>query len=311
MSYKLPFTSDPSRRDDTSPEGWTRRQVLGLLAAGIGGGALLPSLAGAAKRSAHSTAHANAYPGARLDRIGLQLYTVRAALTKDIEGTIAAVAKAGISEVEFFNPFGKDGAWWREVLTRHGLTAPAAHEGLPRTDDAWGPVFERAQAIGHKLVIVPSSSMEYRGSRANWQRLAARLNTAGEMARAAGLEFGYHNHDYEFAAVDGTTGYDVLTSETDASLVKLELDLYWAVKAGQDPMALMNRFAGRVVAVHVKDAGPPPERVMLDVGKGTIDFKSLIATGRRQGLRHWFIEHDNPTDPIASITASAAALKAL
>ncbi|MBX9857553.1 MAG: sugar phosphate isomerase/epimerase, partial [Gemmatimonadaceae bacterium] len=161
------------------------------------------------------------------------------------------------------------------------------------------------------LVIVPSSSMEYRGSRANWQRLAARLNTAGEKARAAGLEFGYHNHDYEFAAVDGTTGYDVLTSETDASLVKLELDLYWAVKAGQDPMALMNRFAGRVVAVHVKDAGPPPERVMLDVGKGTIDFKSLIATGRRQGLRHWFIEHDNPADPIASITASAAALKAL
>jgi len=288
---------------DVRPVGWTRRNVLRLLAAGVGGGALLPSLAHAMDMGRPATA--------RLDRIGLQLYTVRSALAKDIEGTIAAIAKVGITELEFFNPFGKDGAWWRELLTRHGLTAPAAHEGLPRTDDGWGPVFERAQAIGHKLVIVPSSSMEYRGSRANWQRLAARLNAAGEKAKAAGLEFGYHNHDYEFAPVEGTTGYDIITSETDASLVKLELDLYWAVKAGQDPMALMKKWPGRVVAVHVKDAGPAPERVMLDVGKGTIDFKSLIATGRTQGLRHWFIEHDNPADPIASITASAAALKAL
>ncbi len=307
MSQKPSCSPHTAHHDALCHDGWTRRRVLRLLAAGIGGGALLPSLA----RAAHLSAHPFAHPSTRLDRIGLQLYTVRTALTKDLEGTIAAVAKAGISEVEFFNPFGKDGAWWRELLTRHGLTAPAAHEGLPRTDDGWGPVFERAQAIGHTLVIVPSSSMEYRGSRANWQRLAARLNIAGEKAKAAGLEFGYHNHDYEFAPVDGTTGYDVITSETDASLVKLELDLYWAVKAEQDPMALMKRFAGRVVAVHVKDAGPPPERVMLDVGKGTIDFKSLIGAGRSQGLRHWFIEHDNPADPIASITASAAALKAL
>jgi sugar phosphate isomerase/epimerase len=303
MLEKPSIPSTAAHDNDMSRDAWTRRRVLRLLAAGIGGGALLPSLARAASLSTH--------PSVRLERIGLQLYTVRAALAKDIEGTIAAVAKAGISEVEFFNSFGKDGAWWRELLTRHGLTAPAAHEGLPRTDDAWGPAFERAQAIGHQLVIVPSSSMEYRGSRANWQRLAERLNIAGEKAKAAGLEFGYHNHDYEFASVDGTTGYEVLASETDASLVKLELDLYWAVKAGQDPMALMKKFAGRVVAVHVKDAGPPPERAMLDVGKGTIDFKSLIATGRRQGLRHWFIEHDSPADPIASVTASAAALKAL
>jgi sugar phosphate isomerase/epimerase len=83
------------------------------------------------------------------------------------------------------------------------------------------------------------------------------------------------------------------------------------VKAGQDPLAIMQRWPNRIVAVHVKDAGPAPERRMTDVGAGTIDFKTILATGRTQGLRHWFIEHDNPTDPLASITASAAALKKL
>ena len=139
-------------------------------------------------------------------------------------------------------------------------------------------------------------------------RLTERLNTGAQMAKAAGLQFGYHNHDYEFTPVDGTTGYDIITSQTDKSLVKLELDLYWAVKAGQDPLAIMAANSGRVICCHVKDAGPAPERKMLEVGAGTIDFKMLLAKGREHGLQHWFIEHDQPTDALASITASAAAM---
>lgn len=290
--------------------GWTRRDVMRVLAAGVTGGALLPAL-GRASGITDAAADEDAGSASRIERIGLQLYTVRSALSKDIEGTMAAIARVGITEVEFFNMFGKEASWWRPLLDRHGLTAPAVHQGLPATDDEWGPIFDRSREMGHQIVIVPSVGNEYRGTRANWQRLAERLNVAASRARAAGLEFGYHNHDFEFAPVDGTTGYEILTTATDPDLVKLELDIYWAVKAGQDPMALLRRWPGRVVAVHVKDAGPPPERVMLDVGKGTIDFKSLLATGRAQGLRHWFIEHDNPADPIASITASAAVLKTL
>lgn len=277
----------------------SRRDVLRLLAAGVAGSTLLPHLAQAA-------AHAGR---PRIERMGLQLYTVRAALAKDIEGTVAAIARAGITELEFFNPFGKDVAWWNALLRKHDLTAPSSHEGLPKTDDDWGPIFDRAHGMGHRLVIVPYVGDEYRGTRANWQRLADRLNVGAQKAKAAGLQFGYHNHDFEFAPVEGTTGYDILTTQTDKELVKLELDLYWTVKAGQDPLAIMKRWPNRIVAVHVKDAGPAPERKMTEVGAGTIDFKSILATGRTQGLRHWFIEHDNPADPIASITASAAALK--
>lgn len=283
---------------------FTRRDVMRLLAAGVAGGSLLPHIA-----QADASPSLDAVP--RIDRMGLQLYTVRSALSKDIEGTIAAIAKAGITELEFFNPFGKDVAWWNALLKKHNLTAPSSHEGLPKTDDEWGPIFDRAHGMGHKLVVVPYVGDEYRGSKANWMKLANRLNTGAAKAKAAGLQFAYHNHDFEFAPVEGTTGYEIITTNTDANAVKLEMDIYWTVKAGQDPLALMKRWPNRIVAVHVKDAGPAPERKMTEVGAGTIDFKTILATGRKQGLQHWFIEHDNPTDPIASITASAAALKKL
>lgn len=279
----------------------TRRDVLRLLAAGVAGGSLLPHIA-----------YADATPSLpRIDRMGLQQYTVRRALAKDIEGTIAAIAKTGITELEFFDMFGKDVAWWSALLRKFNLAAPSTHEGLPKTDEEWGPIFDRAHGMGHTLVVVPSVGNEYRGSKANWMKLADRLDKGAAKARAAGLQFAYHNHDYEFAPVEGTTGYEILTTNTDAIAVKLEMDIYWTVKGGQDPLALMKRWPNRIVAVHVKDAGPAPERKMMDVGAGTIDFKTLLVTGRKQGLQHWFIEHDTPADPIASITASAAALKKL
>ncbi|HEY0931706.1 MAG TPA: sugar phosphate isomerase/epimerase [Gemmatimonas sp.] len=283
----------------------TRRAVLQALAGGLVGSAL-----GARAVLAQHTS--TIIPAAeRIERIGLQLYTVRRAMATDVEGTIAAVARAGVTELEFAGYYNKDAAWWKALLKQHGLTAPATHEALPTSDEGWGAIMDRANAMGHKIVIVPSVNAEYRGSRANWQRLAERLNTGATRANAAGLSFAYHNHDYEFAPIEGTTGYEVLTTQTDPAAVKLELDIYWAVKAGHDPLAIIARWPGRVVACHVKDAGPAPERAMKDVGAGTIDFKTILTKGRASGLNHWFIEHDNPTDPIASVTASAAALKAL
>ena len=284
------------------PRMLSRRETLRLLSGGIGGSLLLPHLV-------HGATAPSITGAPRIERIGVQLYTVRAALAKDVEGTVAAIAKAGITELEFFNMFGKPVAFWTSLMARHGLTAPASHEGLPATDDGWAPIFDRAHGMGHRWVIVPWVGDDYRGSRAAWQRLAARLTTGAERAKAAGLGFGYHNHDFEFTPVDGTTGFEILTTETDPGLMKLELDLYWAVKAGQDPMAILRRWPGRVISCHVKDAGPAPEREMREVGQGTIDFRSLLSAGKASGLAHWFIEHDNPVDPVASVTASAAAMR--
>ena len=278
----------------------SRRDMLQLLASGVAGSALLPSLA---------CAHSNDFAERRrVGRIGLQLYTVRTALSNDVEGTIAAVAAAGITELEFAGYYDKSPTWWSELLKKHGLTAPATHEALPASDDGWSAILDRANAMGHKIVVVPFVGNNYRGTRDNWMKLAERLNTGAQQAKAAGLQFAYHNHDFEFAPVDGTTGYDILTAHTDTALVKLELDMYWAVKAGRDPLEIMTAHKGRVICCHVKDAGAAPERKMLDVGAGTIDYRTLLAKGRELGLEHWFIEHDRPVDPLASIRASAAAM---
>ena len=286
----------------------SRREVLQLLAAGIAGSAVFPALAAAAS-SADSTAESRHVASRRrIGRIGLQLYTVRSALAKDIEGTIAAVAAAGITELEFAGYFGKTPAWWSALLKRHTLTAPATHEALPVTDDGWPAIFDRAHGMGHEIVIVPFVGNNYRGTRDNWMKLSERLNTGAQKAKATGLQFAYHNHDFEFAPVGDTTGYEILTANTDASLVKLELDLYWAVKAGRDPLEIMTAHKGRVICCHVKDASAAPERTMLDVGAGTIDFKMLLDKGRKLGLTHWFIEHDQPTDALASVKASVAAM---
>ncbi len=294
----------------------TRRDVLRLLATGVGGGALMPSLLAACSSASDAKtgeASADSATGATagLDRIGLQLYSVRTALEKDLEGTIAAIAAAGVTELEFAGYYGKDATWWKNTLTQHGLTAPAVHIPLPATDDGWDAPFAMANELGHQWAIMPFLTPGQRKTLDDWKGIVARLNVAAEKAKAAGLNFAYHNHDFEFATVDGTTPYELITSGTDASLVKLELDLYWTVKAGKDPLTIMSSMPGRVTCVHVKDAGPPPERAMLNVGEGTIDFKTIIATGRTMGLEHWFMEHDRPADPIAFVRASAAAMKKL
>lgn len=293
----------------------TRRELLRLLGVGIAGSTLLPAIACAGERDENGVAKlpdsTSAELAERIERIGLQLYTVRRALQADIEGTIAAVAAAGVTELEFAGYYDKPASWWNELLRRHNLTTPSTHIGLPSTDAGWAPHFERSKAMGHTWVIVPSSSNEYRNAD-GWKRLADRLNSGGELARKEGLKMGYHNHDYEFARVPaGLTGLDTLITTTDPALVDFELDIYWAVKAGQDPLLLLQKYPKRFTCCHVKDAGPPPDRAMLDVGAGTIDFKSIIANGRTTGLQHWFIEHDNPQDAIASVQASAAAMKKL
>ena len=281
----------------------SRRAALQMMAAGVAGGALLPRLAAAAS-SDYSDAR-------RIERIGLQLYTVRRAMQKDLEGTLAAIAAAGITEIEFAGYYSKPAEWWRAKMKELRMKSPSTHIGMPKTDAEWEPHFAMAKALDHDCVIVPSPSAEFRGDD-GYKRLADRLNSSGEMAKKAGLRMGYHNHNAEFnPQATGSNGFEVLMANTDPKLVDFELDIYWAVKAGQDPLAIIAKHPKRIVYCHVKDAGPAPDLAMLEVGAGTIDFKKIIAAGRKVGLKHWYIEHDNPKDDVASITASAAAMKKL
>lgn len=272
----------------------SRRDLLRALTAGVAGGALLPLIA--------RSAQAHAW---RVDRVGLQLYTVRKSMAKDVEGTIAAIAAAGVSEVEFAGYYERTGEQWRTMLKQYGLVAPSTHVGIPARNDLWKAHFDMANAVGHRWVVVPSVGDEYRGSVDKFKRLGDRLNESGRLARAAGLRMAYHNHDFEFVPLGKTNGYEIIMNTIDPTLVDMELDLYWVVKMRQDPLAMINRWPGRFQLCHIKDAGMWPFRQMKEAGAGTIDFGAILSRAKVAGFKHWYVELDHPSDDMATMKRSA------
>jgi sugar phosphate isomerase/epimerase len=283
-----------------------RRDFLGTLAAAT----TLPGTV--TNHLQHPTSHN------RLSKIGLQLYTVRGLLKQDFDGTLASVAQIGFREVEFAGYFDHTPAEVRTALDRSGLAAPSAHVPFDATGDGWDAALHTAKLVGHEFLVCAWIDEALRRNADDWQRIADRLNHAGQAARDAGLQFAYHNHSYEFVPLpDGRRPYDLLLAHTDTALVRLELDLFWIVFGGGDPLAYFARYPGRFPMVHVKDMAPrptpdvAPERVMTDVGKGTIDWKRIFAHAREAGIEHYFVEHDEPPDPLASARASFDYLRRL
>lgn len=247
----------------------------------------------------------------KLERVGLQLYTVRAAMAQDVEGTLARVAEIGYREVEFAGYFDRTPAAVKAALANAGLDAPAAHVPYEALGDGWDQVLATAASIGHSAVLVAWIPREERADLDGWKRVAERFSRAGERARAAGLRFGYHNHGYEFAPLEGQVPYDVLLTSTDPALVTFEMDLYWTVKGGGDPLAWFAAHPGRFPFVHVKDSSGPPDHRMVDLGRGTIDFAAIFARSDQAGIRHNFVEHDEPRDPFAFCRDAFAYVRSL
>lgn len=251
-------------------------------------------------------------PRDRIERIGVQLYTVRGEMKRDFDGTLARVAELGYREVEFPEWFGRSAAQVRDALRRTGLAAPAAHVPLEALEGDRGKrTLEDARTIGHRYLVVAWLAEDDRRDLDGYRRVAERLDRAAEAARAAACAFAYHNHDFEFTRMEGRVPYDVLLEETDPRNVRLELDLYWITKGGQDPLAYFERWPGRFPLVHVKDSAGPPEHRMADVGAGTIDWAKIFAQRAKAGIEHFFVERDDPPDPMASVAASYAYLREL
>jgi sugar phosphate isomerase/epimerase len=248
----------------------------------------------------------------KLGPIGIELYTVRRELAKDVAGTLAKLAEIGYREVEFSGYPPGTGKSLRAILDRLKLTAPAGHVGLQAIRGEWDRSLEEAAEVGQRYVVVAFIPEEERRTADGWKRLAAAFNKAGERARAAGLTFAYHNHDFEFPPLDGAIPYDLLLAETDPRLVQLELDLYWITKGGRDPLAYFAKWPGRFPLVHVKDMDATPRKFFADVGKGTIDFKRIFRRAGEAGIKHYFYEQDEtPGSPFDSAKASYDYLRAL
>ncbi len=234
---------------------------------------------------------------ARLSTIGLQLYTVRRDLEKDFEGTLAQVAKVGFREVELAGLFGRPSKDVRASLERHGLHAPSMHVDLPEIQTGFARTLETGNALGVGYVICAWLAPEERESLDDYKRHIETFNRAGEKAREAGIQFGFHCHDFEFVPIDGVIPYDLLLTETDASLVQMEMDLYWINKAGADPLHYFREHPRRFPLVHVKDMDRTPQKDFTEVGNGVLDFRRVFAQAKLGGIRHYFVEQDETPGP--------------
>jgi sugar phosphate isomerase/epimerase len=238
----------------------------------------------------------------KIAKVGLQLYTVRDLMKTDFEGTLKKVAEVGYKEVEFAGYFDHSPKQVRETLDKLGLVSPSAHFGYEFLGDQWQGVLESGHTLGQQFIVCASVEESMRKSLDDWKRVAAAFNRAGEAAKKAGIQFAYHNHSFEFAPLDGKLPYDLLLQDTDANLVKMEMDLYWAVNAGVDPVAYFDKNPGRFPLVHVK--GRAKDGSMTEVAAdNSIDWKRLFAD-EKAGIRHYFVENDHPKDALQSIRAS-------
>ena len=260
---------------------------------------------------------------------GVQLFTVRSALAADARGALRSLREIGIVEAELFGLNGPENATLfglpardlKRAFDENGIRVPISHIGGNLANTA--AIAEIARSLGTEALCVALPS-EFSGpggmvpaqSRAQLDALAEKLNRVGREYRDLGLTFGYHNHHMEFTRVDGVVPYDYLMSNTDPSLVKIELDVGWLATAGVDPVVYLRRHAGRVIACHLKDYAPSiasdvPQRKLVAPGAGTIDFAALLAAMRETGVPHGFIEVDVSDDPLGDVRRGHAHLEML
>lgn len=250
---------------------------------------------------------------------GLQLYTLRDAMAKDPDGTLKKVAEIGYKEVESFGYgngkyFGKAPKEFAKFLKDLGLSTPSGHynSGLFRgakdkqaQSDAWKRATDDAAEIGQKYMVWAYLFPQERTKLDDYKPFVELFNRSAEVCRAAGLQFAYHNHDFEFQPLDGQMPFDLITKGTDAKLVQFELDLYWATRAGQDPVELFKKHPGRFPLWHVKDMAKTPEREFAEVGMGSIDFQRIFDARKTAGMTHYFVEQDVcKRPPLESIAIS-------
>jgi sugar phosphate isomerase/epimerase len=261
----------------------------------------------------------------KIESIGLQLYTVRSAMKPDFAGTLGKVASIGYREVEFAGYFDHSPQEIRTTLDRLGLTAPSAHVAYETLGDKWPGALEAGKVMGHTYIVVPSIPEPMRNQADSYKQAAEKFNRAAEASKKAGIQFAYHNHYFEFSPLNGKLPYDILLAETDPELVKMEMDLCWITVGGQDPLTYFSRYPGRFPLVHVKDMKKIPEKGasgkavaaseldadQTDVGGGVIDWKRIFAQSDKAGIKHYFVEQDEPKSPFDSIKNSYAYLKEL
>jgi sugar phosphate isomerase/epimerase len=250
--------------------------------------------------------------GAHMDRVGLELYSVRHAMQKDPERTLAAVRDAGYTDVELlwsFNNFGRTPQQVRATLDQLGLRAPSAHISPATLTNGWDHALDTAKLLGQQYLIVPDFS-ESAKTLDDWRQWADRFNTAGAAARKAGLWLAFHNEPNHVKPIDGKVPYDIFVERTDPSAVRLQLDIGNMVMGGGDPMQYLQRYGDRYWTFHVKDV-VADKSSDTELGKGIVPLKAILGSVKNLAEKPCFVEQEQPADELASARQNAAYMHSL
>lgn len=231
--------------------------------------------------------------------VSFQLYSARNFSPWDT--VLGHLSNLGYTQVEGFGGNYEDPAAFKALLDKHGLAMPSGHFfPLEQFEDDLGTVVSTARTLGMERLFCPALPPEQRVADADaWTSVGHRLEDIGKKVRDAGLRFGWHNHDFEFAScADGRLPMDILLES--APSIEWEADIAWIVRGGQDPLAWIEKYGARITTAHVKDIAPEDECIdedgWADVGYGVMDWKGLTTALRNIGVDLFVMEHDNPSD---------------
>ncbi len=247
-----------------------------------------------------------------MEKIGLQLYSVKELTQQDFLGTLAEVAKAGYDGVEFAGYFDTSAKDLRKALDANGLKACGSHIGIDLLDKDLDGLIAYSQEIGSPYIICPWAGGDMVGSADAWKRTGERFETIGRKCADNGIQFGYHNHDFEFVKFGDRMAYDIMLEQTDPNHVCIELDTYWVEFAGMSIAEFMLKYGARMKLLHIKDMKSLEDKRNTEIGKGIIDVPAIIKAGKDLGV-HWYTVEQEYFDmpQIPSIIESARYMRSI
>ncbi len=275
-----------------------RRGFIQTLGAAAAGGLLAPSHRGSATQ---------------LERIGLELYAVRQAMSRDPERTLAAVRGIGYTDVELlwsFGNFGRTPAQVAAALKNQGLRAPSAHVSPAVILVGWERSLETAKLLGHEYLIVPSFTPDTQRSLDDWLEWADRFNAAGAIARRAAVWLAFHNEPDHMKPIDGTVPYDLFIGRLDPSVVRLQLDVGNMLMGGGDPMRYLETYRDRYWSFHLKDV-LPDRSSDVELGRGVFDFKGFLAAVPGINDKPCYVEQEGAADELEAARTNFQYLRQL
>ncbi len=231
--------------------------------------------------------------------LGVQLYTVRQEAERDLPAVLEAIRKIGYTEVEtYWDIYEHPATELRRMINGHGLNAPSGHFNY----DGLESKIDYAKSLGVEYVICPMLPESMWFTLDGYKQAADQFNTWGEKIHQAGMQFGFHNHNYEFRRFGDTTGFETMMKRCDPKLVCIEMDCYWIAQAGGDSLQMFQQYGNRIKLLHLKDRKPgfPTTQVkdaaaehFTEVGAGTVHWQEIFAAAEKNGVKHLFVERDS------------------